>query len=172
VASVLKTCLTASDYGRLTGGEASTMRRWVDKIPTDKLLEISDRLRTAIAENIAEADQRFAWRMLGSHIHMPALVSSSEILLRPLIPPTWSHALANAKQRIFMMRQRLAPAVPRAADRPAPRSTASNPEGWERHRSAVLHLPEKSLEESEVLNLRHEMMRRAGRSIGAHAQPG
>jgi hypothetical protein len=76
VASVLKTCLTASDYGRLTGGEASTMRRWVDKIPTDKLLEISDRLRTAIAENIAEADQRFAWRMLSNHPH-----ASSRLLI-------------------------------------------------------------------------------------------
>ncbi len=170
VASVLKTCLTASDYGRLTGTWRSVDdATWVDKIPTDKLLEISDELRTAIAENIAEADQRFAWRMLGSHIHACQLyVSSSEILLRPLIPPTWSHApFANAKQRIFMSATLGAGGdLERLTGRPKIKRLPI-PEGWERQGIGrrFFIFPEKSLEESEVLNLHHEMMRRAGRSL-------
>jgi hypothetical protein len=77
---------------------------WADKLPTDKLADISQELRVAIDSNIANAEERFAWSMIANHLKACQLyMSVNEILIRPLIPPTWVHApFSNAKQRIFM----------------------------------------------------------------------
>ena len=170
VAGVLKGCLSDANYGRLTGAWRSVDdASWVDKIPTHKLIEISDELRTAITENIGDADQRFAWRMLADHVHACQLyVSSSEILLRPLIAPTWSHApFTNAKQRIFMSATL---GVGGDLERLTGRAKIQRlqiPEGWDRQGIGrrFFIFPEKSLDASEVLELRHRLMQVAGRSL-------
>ena len=82
VAGVLKGCLTDADYSRLTGSWRSVDdASWVDKVPTHKLIEIADELRSAISENISELDQRYAWRMLADHCKRPA----NPCLPRPVI---------------------------------------------------------------------------------------
>jgi hypothetical protein len=75
---------------------------WVDKISTPKLADIKDELRAAIAANVGQAEQRLSWSMISDHLlACQVYVSSSEILIRPLIPPTWTHApFANATQRV------------------------------------------------------------------------
>lgn len=170
VAGVLKGCLSDANYARLTGGlRGVDDASWVDKIPTHKLVEIAEELRTAISENVGESDQRFAWRMLVDHVRACQLyVSSSEVLLRPLIPPTWSHGpFSNAKQRIFM-------SATLGAGGDLERLTGRTriqrlpiPEGWERQGIGrrFFIFPEKSLEPKDALDLRHQLMRRAGRSL-------
>lgn len=81
---------------------------WVDKIPSHQLSEIAPELRATISANVGETDHRYPWRMLANHLHACQLyVSSSEIMLRPLIPPTWSHGpFVGATQRIFMSASR------------------------------------------------------------------
>jgi hypothetical protein len=170
VAGVLKSVLSDSNYTRLTGGWQSVDdASWVDKIPTHKLIEIADELRAAISENIQEADQRFAWRMLADHVRACQLyVSSSEVLLRPLIPPTWSHGpFANATQRIFMSATLGAGGD---LERLTGRSDIKRlpiPEGWDRQGIGrrFFIFPEKSLNEEDTLKLRRQLMHKAGRSL-------
>jgi hypothetical protein len=170
VASVLKSVLSESNYTRLSGSWSSVDdATWVDKIPTHKLSDIADELRAAISENIAETEQRFAWRMLADHLRACQLyVSSSEVMIRPLIPPTWSHApFAGANQRIFM-------SATLGAGGDLERLTGRSkimrlpiPEGWDRQGIGrrLFIFPEKSLDEAGSLALRRSLMKAAGRSL-------
>ena len=101
VAGVLKGVLSPTNYTRLTGDwESFDDATWVDKVPTDKLVEIADELRAVIFANVGEAEQRYPWRMLADHLHACQMyVSSSEILIRPLIPPTWTLMHRSRTQR-------------------------------------------------------------------------
>lgn len=170
VASVLKVVLPDNHYARLTGNWHSVDDAiWVDKIPTHKLAEIAGELHAAISENIQEAGQRFAWRMLADHLRACQLyVSSSEVMLRPLIPPTWSHApFAGATQRIFMSATLGAGGdLERLTGRPKILRLPI-PEGWDRQGIGrrFFIFPEKSLNKADTVALRRELMQRAGRSL-------
>lgn len=170
VAGVLKGVLSESDYTRLTGGWQSVDdASWVDKVPTHKLIEIADELRVAISENVNGTYQKYAWRMLADHVRACQLyVSCSEVLLRPLIPPTWSHApLANATQRIFMSATLGAGGdLERLTGRPNIKRLPI-PEGWDRQGIGrrFFIFPEKSLNDEDTLKLRRQLMRKAGRSL-------
>lgn len=105
MSAVLKAVLPAHNYTRLTGEwQGIDDVGWVDKIPSHQVTEIAAELRATITANIGDTVHRYPWRMLSSHLHACQLyISSSEIMLRPLIPPTWSHGpFVSAKQRIFM----------------------------------------------------------------------
>jgi hypothetical protein len=170
VAGVLKAVLSDNNYTRLTGScQNVDDATWVDKIPTHKLIEIADELHAAISANIEDSDQRFAWRMLADHLRACQLyISSSEVLLRPLIAPTWSHRpFANATQRIFMSATLGAGGdLERLTGRPNIKRLAI-PEGW--HRQGIgrrfFIFPEKSLNEENTLTLRRQLMHKAGRSL-------
>lgn len=106
ISGVLKSVLPEQNFARLSGAWSGIEdATWVDKIPTKKLLTIAQDLRAAINANLSnENDQKYAWSMLQDHLNACQLyVSSNEILIKPLIPPTWVHSpFANAKQRIYM----------------------------------------------------------------------
>jgi hypothetical protein len=170
VAGVLKGVLNETNYSRLTGRwDSIDDLTWVDKVPTAQLATIVNELRAAIAENIGDSDHRYGWRMIGDHLGACQLyVSSSEVLIRPLIPPTWTHApFANAIQRIFM-------SATLGAGGDLERLTGRShikrlpiPEGWDRQGIGrrFFIFPEKSLKEKEVTDLRRSLMREAGRSL-------
>lgn len=170
VAGVLKSVLSESNFTRLSGSWRSVDdATWVDKIPTHKLADIANELRAAISENIRDKGQRFAWRMLADHLQACQLyVSSSEVMIRPLIPPTWSHApFAGASQRIFM-------SATLGAGGDLERLTGRSkimrlpiPEGWDRQGIGrrFFIFPEKSLDEVGSIVLRRSLMKAAGRSL-------
>lgn len=170
IAGVLKTVLPAHNHARLIGdwGGIDDVG-WVDMIPSHQVTQISAELRATITANVGDTDHRYSWRMLSSQLHACQLyVSSSEIMLRPLIPPTWSHGpFVGAKQRIFMSATLGAGGdLERLTGRPHIKRLAI-PEGWDRQgigRRFFL-FPEKSLTEDETLQLRRELMRKAGRSL-------
>ena len=170
VASVLKAVLPANYYLRLTGESNSVAdASWVDKISTHSLGKIADELGAAISENIGEAEQRFAWRMLADHVRACQLyVSSSEIVLRPLIPPTWVHGpFSGARQRIFMSATLgTGGDLERLTGRPKILRLPI-PDGWDRQGIGrrFFIFPEKSLNEADTAALRRALMRRAGRSL-------
>ncbi|MBI5792544.1 MAG: DEAD/DEAH box helicase family protein [Rhodocyclales bacterium] len=170
MAGVLKAVLPAHNYTRLTGDwQGVDDVGWVDKIPSHQLNDIAAELRATISANVGDTDHRYPWRMLASHLHACQLyVSSSEIMLRPLIPPTWSHGpFVGAKQRIFMSATLGAGGdLERLTGRPRIKRLPI-PEGWDRQgigRRFFL-FPEKSLTEEETLQLRRDLMRKAGRSL-------
>jgi Rad3-related DNA helicase len=170
IAGVLKRSLAESNYARLVGPIRSVEDvTWVDKLPTAKLADIANELRVAIDEHIGESKQRYAWGVIADHLRACQLyVSLSEVLIRPLTPPTWSHApFANATQRIFMSAtlggggdlERLTgcPTIHRLPI----------PEGWDRQGIGrrFFIFPEKALEENEAQALRRALMTAAGRSL-------
>lgn len=170
MSAVLKAVLPAHNYTRLTGEwQGIDDVGWVDKIPSHQVTEIAAELRATITANIGDTVHRYPWRMLSSHLHACQLyISSSEIMLRPLIPPTWSHGpFVSAKQRIFMSATLGAGGdLERLTGRPRIKRLPI-PEGWDRQgigRRFFL-FPEKSLTEDDTLQLRRDLMSRAGRSL-------
>lgn len=105
VASVLKRTLTPSNFARLTGDvDGLADASWADKLPTPELVELQEELSGILDSHVVNTDLSYPWRMLRDHLHACHLyVSSKDILIRPLIAPTWLHApFANANQRLFM----------------------------------------------------------------------
>jgi Rad3-related DNA helicase len=170
VAGVLKGVLDDTNYQRMTGDWSSIDDvTWVDKVPTPQLAAIADELFAAIAENVGEGEQRYPWRMIRNHLTACQLyVSSSEVLIRPLIPPTWNHApFAGASQRIFMSATLGAGGdLERLTGRPKIKRLPI-PEGWDRQGIGrrFFIFPEKALKENEAKTLRRSLMTAAGRSL-------
>ena len=172
LAGTLKGVLDPYLYARLTGEWTSLADKlWVDKLPTPDLLEIARDLREVIDEHTGELDLKHPWRMIGDHLEACQLyVSSTEILIRPLIPPTWSHApFAGAKQRIFM-------SATLGAGGGGSSSVSLDggrfkrlaiPEGWDKQGIGrrFFHFPDMSLRGDEVMKLRRRLMRKAERSL-------
>ena len=170
IVGALKSVLSDSTYERLTGTSNSIDDiGWVDKIPTPQLINVSQTLRSAVNENIRDAEQRYSWGMISDHLNAcQVYLSSSHISIRPLIPPTWKHPpFSGAKQRIFM-------SATLGSGGDLERLTGrtdilrlSISEEWERQGIGrrFFMFPEKSLREHEVLTLRRKLMKSAGRSL-------
>ena len=170
LAGVLKGVLTDVNYERLTA-KAETIDDviWVDKIPTPQMVRIVPELRAALAENVGDGELKYRWRMIRDNLGACQLyVSSAEIMIRPMIPPTWSHGpFAEAKQRIFMSATLGAGGdLERLTGRPRIMRLPI-PEGWDRQGIGrrFFIFPEKSLDEAEVNGLRHKLMTEARRSL-------
>ena len=168
---VLQPHLDAYDFSRLTGRWDTNPeeRRWVDKLPTPVFAEIADEI-TAVIDTYAEGlDVRWPWSMIRSHLAACHLyISATELLIRPLLAPTWQHApYQNARQRIFM-------SATLGAGGDLERLTGRRnikrlqvPEGWDRQGIGrrFFIFPDSSLEADSVATLRRDMMQRAGRSL-------
>lgn len=170
VASVIKQAIPAGSYARIMGitrdvDDAS----WVDKLPTHVLAEVADELGSAISGHVEDPRERHAWRSLAGHLKACQFyMSATEIMIRPLIPPTWSHApFSGAKQRIFMSATLGAGGdLERLTGRPNILRLPI-PEGWDVQGIGrrFFVFPEKSLNEDDTLTLRHSLMRTAERSL-------
>lgn len=171
ICGVLKSVLSEQDFARLSGMWSGIEdATWVDKIPTKKILNIVNELRSVINANLTvESSQKYSWKMLQDHIHAcQVYVSSNEILIKPLIPPTWTHsAFENAKQRIFMSATLgLGGDLERLTGR-ANIKRLPVPAGWSKQGIGrrFFIFPEKSLNQEEIVDLRRKLIKRAGRSI-------
>jgi len=170
VASALKPMLNPTNFARLfSDWDSLADKLWVDKIPTEQLAAHADELRDAIAANVVDGEQRFAWQMIEPHLEAcHVYVSSSEILIRPLIPPTWSHGpFEDATQRVFM-------SATLGAGGDLERLTGRTeitrlpiPEGWDRQGIGrrFFVFPGLSVDEEEFARLRRHLMRIAKRSL-------
>jgi len=170
MAGVLKSVLTDTNYERLTGAASSIDDvAWVDKIPTPQMAAIAPELRAAISENVGEGRHRYRWRMLRDNLAGCQLyVSSAEIMIRPLIPPTWAHApFADATQRIFMSATLGAGGDLERLTGRARILRLPIPDGWDRQGIGrrFFIFPEKSLKEAEAAALRRQLMTESGRSL-------
>jgi Rad3-related DNA helicase len=104
---VLKSLLDATDYGRLTGqlDESLADISWAEKIPTPSFANIAAEFGAIVDQYAgAASDLQFSWQVLRDHLAACHLyLTPNEILVRPLIPPTWTHSpFTSARQRIFM----------------------------------------------------------------------
>ncbi|MDO3664170.1 MULTISPECIES: DEAD/DEAH box helicase family protein [Acinetobacter] len=171
IASVLKPVLTEQNFARMCGAwDDINDLTWVDKIPSPKFHKIQEDLRSVISSALTESNsQKYSWAMIRSHLHACQMyVSSSEILIKPFIPPTWSHKAFNgAKQRIFMSATLgQGGDLERLTGRPNIKRV-SIPEGWDKQGIGrrFFIFPEKTLESEDVIDLRRHLMGMVGRSL-------
>ncbi len=166
IANLLKPRLETLIYSRLIGEvDGIADRTWVDKLPTSEFSEIKDQLIEILDVSTKDTDLVYSWNMIKDHLHACHLYfSSQEILIRPLIPPTWTlPAFNNAKQRIYMSAtlgeggdlERL---VGRTSIHRLP-----VPIGGVGRRFFIF--PDMSLEEEEVKDLRINLMEKTERSL-------
>jgi hypothetical protein len=167
---VIKPKLEPHLYTRLTA-DPSTMadRAWVDKLPTPILAELANEIRDVITAHSEELELRYSWSMITDHVEACQFyLSATEFFIRPLIPPTWTHApFARARQRVFM-------SATLGAGGDLERLTGCRgikrlaiPEGWDKQGIGrrFFVFPGISMGELESSALCHDLMRKAGRSL-------
>ncbi|ANB01991.1 DEAD/DEAH box helicase [Ectothiorhodospira sp. BSL-9] len=170
VAAVLRSVLSETSYNRLMGGHNGVdAMMWVDKVPSNKLATIAQELCSVVSGSVGESEQRYAWSMLADHlVACQVYVACSEVMIRPLIPPTWKHRpFAEATQRIFMSATLGAGGDLERLTGRANITRLAIPEGWDHQGIGrrFFIFPEKSLTEEETVDLRRSLMRTAGRSL-------
>ena len=108
LATILEPYLNSTDFGRLTGEIHANLTdaAWVEKLPTPALATLAAEVVSIIDQYVGPIEKlRYTWRLLRDNLHACHLYMTPQggTLIRPLIPPTWTHApFANARQRIFM----------------------------------------------------------------------
>jgi hypothetical protein len=168
--NVLRPHIEPINFARLTGEwEGPADRGWVDKLPCPEFVSIQGELIAVIDEHAQNLDLRYSWSMVRDRLAACQLyLSSQEILIRPLIPPTWTHSpFANPKQRVYMSATLGAGGdLERLVGR-YPIRRLEVPEGWDRQGVGrrFFIFPGMSLKEDQVAELRRKLMRRAGRSL-------
>jgi hypothetical protein len=107
LAEFLHPHIGAQAFARMTGdwvGPADSM--WVDKLPTPLLGRLTGDIEQIIDAHAGpeNPDFYYTWSLLREHLDACHIyLSAKEILVRPLIPPTFTHsAFSQAKQRLFM----------------------------------------------------------------------
>ncbi len=107
LAEYLRPHLDPQEFSRLTGdwtGPADAT--WVDKLPSPKVRELESGLVEIIDAHADRNNKKlhYPWSLIRDHLDACHIyLGSQEILIRPILPPTASHApFENAKQRIYM----------------------------------------------------------------------
>jgi hypothetical protein len=169
---LLKPLLDATDYGRLTGQLDDNLVdiSWCDKLPTPAFAGISGDFAAIMEQHVGSIDElRYPWMLVRDHLDACHLyLTPQEILLRPLIPPTWTHKpFANARQRIFM-----SATLGEGGDleRLTGRKNIRRlpvPPGWDRQGIGrrFFIFPEMTLTDDESVTLRDTLMTKVSRSV-------
>jgi len=168
--TVLEPLLDSVNYARLQGQVKTPADvSWVDKIASPLFATIYEPFAEVLDEHCENSDLKYAWSLLKDHLHGCHLyLATGEILLRPLVVPTWTHIpFTRPKQRLFM-------SATLGAGGDLERLTGRRkihripiPDGWDRQGVGrrFFIFPERTLEIDEVAALRHDLMSRAGRSL-------
>lgn len=172
ISSILRPHLPAIEFARLNGSQNPNVMdsQWVDKIPTPTMIKINNELTAVIDQHAGVLkDVIFAWHAIKGHLdacHM--YISPNEILIRPMIPPTWTHEpFANAKHRIFM-----SATLGEGGDleRLTGRQKIKRipiPAGWDRQGIGrrFFIFPEMAVEKDQIAAFRHALMKKVPRSV-------
>jgi hypothetical protein len=103
--NVLRHALAETNMPRISGDRAlSSDSSWVEKIPTTKFYGLIPEITELLDSHVGTSNLRYPWSMIRDHLQACHIyVSVRELLIRPLLPPTNTHApFAEATQRIYM----------------------------------------------------------------------
>lgn len=162
--------LTPTNLTRLRGTwEDVVDRTWVDMLPMPVLVQIKEELTEILDTHTPNTKLRYPWSRLRGHLDScHVYLSPHDIMIRPLLPPTFSHApFSAAKQRIYMSATLGAGGdLERLTGRKVIHRIAA-PKGWDTQGVGrrFFIFPEMSLSASEATDLRMQLMKRAGRSV-------
>lgn len=168
--SILKPLISAQSYARMIGAwEGVNDKFWIDKLPSPTFVSIEDELVATIDAHVGDLNLKFPWQLIRENLHGCQLyIAASEILIRPLIPPTWTHdPFEQAKQRVYMSATLGAGGD---LERLTGRTTIKRlpiPEGWDRQGIGrrFFIFPGMSLGGDDEVDLRSRLMKEAGRSV-------
>jgi hypothetical protein len=105
ILSVLRSYISESDYLKISEeGDSLWDYSWVEKLAIPNLFMLIPDLTSIMDEHCSDNELYHSWKVIRGHLDACNLFySMSEILIRPIIPPTDTHApFANATQRIYM----------------------------------------------------------------------
>jgi hypothetical protein len=168
--NILKAHIDAASFARIAGEwESPSDRGWVDKLSAPAFASIQKELVAVLDTHVGALDLRYPWSMIREHSAACHLYfSSQQILIRPLIPPTWTHApFSNPKQRVYMSATLgLGGDLERLLGR-HPIRRLEVPEGWDRQGVGrrFFIFPGMSLKEDQISEFRRNLMQRSGRSL-------
>ncbi len=168
--SILKSCIPAAQYERYileTPGEHDF--NWVEKVPSIALASILKDIVAILNVHTEDTDLYFPWSVIRDNLHACHFyLSWSNMLIRPVIPPSLTHKpFANANQRIFM-------SATLGSGGDLERITGiSNfcrlpvPDGWDKQGVGrrFFMFPELSLKEEEALKLVSDMTKHTPRTL-------
>jgi hypothetical protein len=170
VMGLLVPLLPPADRGALlpsSGAEDEGV--WVNKIPTPSLYPVLGELRALLDEHTKGSDLRYPWQVVrhsleACHVYL----SSRSVLIRPLIPPSNTHAgFAGARQRLYMSATLGAGGdLERITGRPQIERVPV-PHGWDKQgigRRFFL-FPKRALDDEETSDFAVAAIERAGRAL-------
>jgi hypothetical protein len=172
LSAVLKPVLQGTDYDRLTAVRAESRwdDSWVDSVPLPAFHGLVDEITGVLDAHVDGAgDLRYRWAWLKGRLDACHLyLARGEILLRPLIPPSATHAPFDAaRQRVFMSATLGAGGD---LERITGRRTITRlavPAGWEKQGVGrrLFFFPSSTLRADDLRALAGRMSTRAGRSV-------
>lgn len=167
---IFKPLLTEGVFSKAIGDTESPDSAWVDKIPTPGFIEVIDKVTATLDVHAPDISSiHYPWLLLREHLSAcHVYLTESEIYIRPLIPPSWTHApFISARQRIFM-------SATLGAGGDLERLTGTDditrlpvPEGWDRQGIGrrFFVVPEYSLDPDDVPNFNRRLIKKAGRAV-------
>ncbi|WP_315858457.1 DEAD/DEAH box helicase [Cyanobium sp. Lug-B] len=84
---------------------AEDMAKWVEVMPGHLQARSQEEICEFLNQHLGrESDQYYSWSLIQSYLHACQIyISNKSILIRPLIPPSLTHApFADAAQRVYM----------------------------------------------------------------------
>ena len=169
---IVKPLLDPSDFARLSSHWTYTDTddsALVDKISTPDFSKIANDVEEVLDVHTQGTNLAYTWSMIRKNLQACHLYfSSQEFLIRPLIPPTWTHKpFYNAKQRIYM-----SATLGDGGDleRLMGRKSICRlciPQGWDSQGVGrrFFIFPGMSLDTERMIELRRALMRRTNRSL-------
>ena len=172
LSGVLQPVLQRTEYTRLTADQSMDRwdESWVDSLPLPVFWGLIDDLTSVIDAHAASSgDLRFPWSWLKGHLDAcHVYLGRGEILIRPLIPPSTTHApFAGATQRIYMSATLGAGGDLERITGRDPITRLALPATWERHSVGrrLFFFPSSTLSAGELRSLAGDMIKRAGRAV-------
>lgn len=101
-ANLIKDYIPKIDYERMI--TTTNFEEWTDKLPINVFKKLLDSIASLLDTYCINNQMQYPWQTIKNNlIACQCYISTNQILIRPIIPPTKMHSpFANAKQRIYM----------------------------------------------------------------------
>jgi hypothetical protein len=170
LSGVVARLLPPSDKARFASesGDASD-QHWVEKLPTPAFQAIVPEIIPLLDEHTQGKNLRHAWSLLRDSLHACHLyISRRAVLIRPLIPPSDTHApFSGAKQRLYMSATLGAGGDLERVTGRQPIHKIAVPAGWDKQgigRRFFL-FPKRSLDDADAQQFAMDSIKLAGRAL-------
>lgn len=167
---LIMSVLPHADRCRLAPNDADDADpKWVEKLPTPAFQSIVPELVALLDEHTQNTNLRYPWSILRASLHACHLyVSRRTILIRPLIPPSNTHApFAGARQRLYMSATLGSGGDLERVTGRYPIHKIPVPVGWDKQGIGrrFFIFPKRSLNDGETVSLTSHAIKRAGRAL-------